>query len=75
MNFGNDLEEYTINDLAYIITEKINPLIKFENFPIPEDDPLKRKPVIDLAKNKIKWQPKVNLRKGLEITINYFKEH
>jgi len=73
MNFGNDLEEYTINDLAYIISEKINPLIKFENFPIPDDDPFKRKPVIDLAKNKIKWQPKVNLRKGLEITINYFK--
>ena len=74
MNFGNDLEEYTINDLAYIITEKINPLIKFENFPIPEDDSLKRKPVINLAKSTISWQPKVNLRKGIEITINYFKE-
>ena len=74
MNFGNDMEEYTINDLAYIITEKINPLIKFEHFPIPEDDPLRRRPVIDLAKNTIKWQPKINLRKGLEFTINYFKE-
>ena len=74
MNFGNDMEEYTINDLAYIITEKINPLIKFVHFPIPEDDPLRRRPVIDLAKNTIKWQPKINLRKGLEITINYFKE-
>ena len=74
MNFGNDLEEYTIKDLAYIITEKINPLIKFENFPIPEDDPLKRKPVINLAKSTISWQPKVNFSKGIEITINYFKE-
>ena len=74
MNFGNDLEEYTINDLAYIITEKINPLIKSINFPMPEDDPSRRKPVIDLAKNKLKWEPKVNLRKGLELTINYFKE-
>ena len=74
MNFGNDMEEYTINDLAYIITEKINPLIKFENFPISEDDPSRRKPIIDLAKNKLKWQPRVNLRKGLELTINYFKE-
>ena len=52
MNFGNDLEEYAINDLAYIITEKINPLIKFKNF--PEDDPSRRKPVIDLAKNTLK---------------------
>ena len=74
MNFGNASEEYTINDLAYIITKQINPLIKFKNYPIPEDDPLKRKPVIDLANTTLKWQPKVNLSKGLEITINYFKE-
>ncbi len=74
MNFGNHLEEYTINDLAYIISEKINPLIKFKHFPIPEDDPQRRRPIIELAKNTIKWQPKINLRKGLEITINYFKE-
>ena len=74
MNFGNDSEEYTINELAYIITKQINPLIKFRNYPISEDDPLKRKPVIDLANTTLKWQPKVNLSKGLEITINYFKE-
>ena len=44
MNFGNADEEYTINDLAYLIKEKINPLIKFENHPLPQDDHLKRKP-------------------------------
>jgi len=74
MNFGNADEEYTINDLAYLIKEKINPLIKFENHPLPQDDHLKRKPVISLAKNKLNWEPKTNLKEGLEITINYFKK-
>ena len=73
MNFGNDNEEYTINDLAYLIKEKINPLIKSEHHPLAEDDHLKRKPVIKLAKTKLNWKPKTNLTEGLELTINYFK--
>ena len=73
MNFGNDNEEYTINDLAYLIKEKINPLIKFENYALLEDDHLKRKPVIELAQTKLNWKPKTNLIEGLELTIDHFK--
>lgn len=73
MNFGNDKEEYTINDLAYLVKEKINPLIKFENYPLPQNDHLKRKPVIKLANQRLNWEPETNLNEGLEITINYFK--
>tara|TARA_B100001027_G_scaffold216852_1_gene194670 strand:+ start:4295 stop:5227 length:933 start_codon:yes stop_codon:yes gene_type:complete len=74
INFGNDKEEYTINDLAYLIREKINPLIKFEKHPLPEDDHFKRKPIISLAKKSLEWEPKINLIDGLEITIQYFKK-
>ena len=75
INFGNDNEEYTINDLAYLIREKINPLIKFDHYPLQEDDHFKRKPVISLAKESLKWEPKISLIDGLEITINYFKKN
>ena len=74
MNFGNDKEEYTINDLAYLIKERINPLIRFEHYAMPDDDPYKRKPVINMAKETIKWEPETSLIKGLDFTINYFKK-
>ena len=75
INFGNDKEEYTINDLAYLIRERINPLIKFDHYPLPEDDHFKRKPVISLAKESLKWEPRISLIDGLDITTNYFKSH
>ena len=42
--------------------------------PLPQDDPVKRKPDISLAKEKLGWQPKVNLEQGLKKTIDYFKQ-
>ena len=41
--------------------------------PLPSDDPKMRKPNIDLAKEKLSWEPKVKLDEGLEKTIHYFK--
>jgi UDP-glucuronate decarboxylase len=41
--------------------------------PLPEDDPLQRKPDITLAKEKLGWQPKIALRDGLQRTIEWFK--
>jgi len=74
INIGNDKEEYTIKDLAYIIREKINPLIKFKNYTLPQDDPFKRKPVIDYARKILKWEPTISLKDGLDKTIDYFKK-
>jgi UDP-glucuronate decarboxylase len=37
------------------------------------DDPQQRKPVIDLAKEKLRWEPKVALSEGLDKTIEYFR--
>lgn len=73
MNLGNP-EEFTINDLANIVRSKINPELKITFQALPQDDPTQRKPIIDLAKTKLDWQPKVALNEGLDVTIDYFKK-
>jgi len=73
INLGNP-KEYTILDLANIIRSKINPELEFIYKPFPEDDPLQRKPNIDLAKSNLSWEPKIEINEGLDITIKYFKK-
>ena len=41
---------------------------------LPEDDPKKRKPIIQVAKNTLDWEPKVSLEEGLDLTINFYRE-
>ena len=40
---------------------------------LPKDDPQQRCPDISLAKEKLKWQPKIDLKEGLKETIKYFR--
>jgi UDP-glucuronate decarboxylase len=72
VNLGNP-EEFTILDLAekIIALTQSNSKIVFK--PLPQDDPLQRKPNIELARQKLKWQPHTQLETGLEQTIDYFK--
>ena len=46
---------------------------KLVYMPLPSDDPTQRKPIIDLAKEKLNWRPMVELGEGLIKTIDYFK--
>lgn len=73
INIGSP-NEFTIKDLSRKIIEKVNPALKVVQQPLPEDDPMQRKPVIDFAKKELGWEPKVSLDQGLDLTINYFKE-
>ena len=41
---------------------------------LPVDDPKQRKPDISLAKKELKWKPSVKLEKGLQQTIDWFKQ-
>ena len=41
--------------------------------PLPSDDPTQRKPVIDLAKKELDWEPHIVLDEGLKKTIEYFR--
>lgn len=71
-NVGNP-REFSIKELAEIIREKINPNLEFINKPLPLDDPVQRQPVIDLARNKLGWEPKIELEDGIDKTISWFK--
>lgn len=71
VNIGNP-GEFTIKELAEKIIELTGSKSKLEFFPLPSDDPLQRKPDISLAKEKLNWEPKINLESGLKKTIEYF---
>jgi len=72
VNIGNPVE-FTILDLAKKIIKLTDSKSKIIYKPLPEDDPKRRKPNIELAKKELNWEPKVQLDKGLKNTINYFK--
>ena len=74
INLGNP-NEFTIKKLAEIILELIeDSKSKIIYVELPEDDPCKRKPDISIAKTKLDWEPKIQLREGLSKTIDYFNE-
>ena len=56
------------------VLNKINPSLKIIKETLPADDPLQRRPLIDLAKSELNWTPKTSLDEGLDLTISYFKE-
>ncbi len=72
VNIGNP-KEFTMLELAQQIIKLTGSKSKIVFEELPEDDPLQRKPVIDLAKNKLNWAPTVELESGLIKTIEYFK--
>ncbi|MCZ8133941.1 MAG: SDR family NAD-dependent epimerase/dehydratase, partial [Algoriphagus sp.] len=59
-------------ELAQLVLELTNSKSKLVFMPLPQDDPMQRKPVIDLAKSELGWEPKIPLREGLVKTIAYF---
>jgi len=72
INLGNP-GEFTIRQLAELVRERINPELALICEPLPQDDPLQRQPVIDLAKQQLGWQPTITLQQGLEPTIADFR--
>lgn len=71
VNLGNPAE-YTMLQLAETVIRLTGSKSKIIYLPLPQDDPMQRKPVIDLAKEKLGWAPKVPLDEGLKKTIDYF---
>ena len=73
LNLGNP-EEHTILELAEIILKLTQSSSTIKHKPLPSDDPIRRCPDISSVKDKIGWRPKIGLEKGLQKTIDYFKE-
>jgi len=72
VNLGNP-QEHSILELAEKIIASTQSKSKIVFRPLPEDDPLQRKPNIELAKDKLDWQPRTGLEEGLKQTVDYFK--
>ena len=72
VNLGNP-GEFTMKQLADIVIELTHSSSKIVYMPLPSDDPTQRKPIIDLARKELSWQPTIKLEDGLEKTIEYFK--
>lgn len=72
VNIGNPCE-FTMLELAQKVLELTSSKSKIIFMPLPEDDPLQRKPLIDLASAELDWAPKIDLAHGLRKTIDYFK--
>ena len=73
VNLGNP-GEFTMKQLAELVLELTGSTSKIVYLPRPSDDPTQRRPDIALAREKLKWEPKVPLRDGLAKTIEYFKQ-
>ena len=72
VNLGN-LTEFTILDLVKKIIKLTDSKSRIIYKPLPEDDPKRRQPNIELAHKELKWEPKIQLEEGLKKTINYFE--
>ncbi len=73
INLGNP-KEFTMNELATLITKQIRSNSSINFHPLPKDDPTKRKPDTTKAKKLLGWEPKISLEEGLLKTIAYFEE-
>jgi UDP-glucuronate decarboxylase len=73
VNIGNP-GEFTMLELAQKIIQLTESKSKLQFLPLPQDDPMQRKPVIDLAKKELDWEPKISLDQGLVRSIDYFKK-
>ena len=71
INLGNP-EELTILELANTIKELMGSNVNLKKLPLPENDPTRRCPDISLAKDILKWKPKIPLKEGLLKTIIYY---
>jgi len=69
INLGNP-NEMTLNELVKEIGKLLSKNLNTVNLPELKDDPVRRKPDISLAKEKLGWEPKVPLTQGLQILIN-----
>ena len=72
VNIGNP-KEITLIELIELIKTLKNNDCEIKYFNLPENDPKRRKPDINLAKNKLSWEPKIKLITGLKKTLDYLE--
>ena len=73
INLGNP-EERTLLDLANLVLEVTNRDSTLEFMELPEDDPKQRRPDITKAKNLLGWEPKVDIKTGIQKTADWISK-
>jgi dTDP-glucose 4,6-dehydratase len=71
-NIGNPVE-WTIKDCATEVLAVTGSKSKVRYEPLPIDDPMQRCPDITKAKSLLGWEPKISLRQGLTLSLDYFR--
>ena len=72
INLGNP-SEFTMLELAHLIIDLTKSKSNIVYKPLPQDDPMQRKPSIEMAKKNLGWQPAVSVEMGILRAIEYFK--
>ena len=72
-NIGNP-DEFTVRELADLVIEVTDSTSEVVHEDLPVDDPAKRRPDITRARTELGWEPKVQLREGIERTVEWFKD-
>ncbi len=73
VNIGNP-GEFTMLECAHVVLEVTGSSSKLVFAPLPQDDPKQRCPDITRAKALLGWEPKIDLRTGLRLSLDYFRE-
>lgn len=73
VNIGNP-NEFTVRELADMVIEVAGSKSGTAFLPLPADDPMQRCPDISLARRELGWEPRVQLREGLERTVEWFRQ-
>jgi dTDP-glucose 4,6-dehydratase len=73
VNIGNPVE-WTILECARQVLEVTGSSSQIRFAPLPEDDPVQRRPDITKAKRLLGWEPKIDLRSGLTLCLDYFRQ-
>jgi dTDP-glucose 4,6-dehydratase len=72
VNLGNPME-WTIFECAQVVLAVTGSRSEIVHKPLPEDDPTRRRPDITRARTLLGWEPRIQLREGLERSMEYFR--
>jgi len=72
VNIGNP-GEFTILECAQLVLQVTGSHSRVRFEPLPQDDPKQRRPDISKAKDLLNWEPKIDLRTGLQMSLEYFR--
>ena len=72
VNIGNP-GEFTMLELTQLVIKLAGSSSKIVYKELPQDDPMQRRPMIDLAEKELGWKPTIDLEEGLRRTIEYFR--